>query len=213
MKEIRLVFADDHPVFREGLQAVLATAPGIVVVGESETGTGALELCRDLRPDVVLMDIQMEDMNGIEVTRQLVGEQPELGVLMLTMFEDDESVFAAMRAGARGYLLKGSGRAEILRAVEAAAAGEAIFSPRIAARIRGFFQAQRSSKGAVFTDLTEREREVLDLIAQGLSNPTIARRLSISEKTVRNNVSNIFGKLHFADRAQAIVRSREVGMG
>jgi DNA-binding NarL/FixJ family response regulator len=213
VKEIRLVLADDHPVFREGLQAVLASAPGIVVVGESESGSGALAMCRDLRPDVVLMDIQMEDLNGIEATRQLVAEQPEVGVLMLTMFEDDESVFAAMRAGARGYLLKGSGRAEILRAVDAAAAGEAIFSPRIATRIRGFFQAQRSSKGAVFTDLTEREREVLDLIAQGLSNPAIARRLSISEKTVRNNVSNIFSKLHFADRAQAIVRSREVGMG
>lgn len=214
MSPIRVLIADDHGLFREGVRALLRSRPETEVVGEASTGAEALEAARTLQPDIVLMDIQMPDLSGIEATRRLLVEQPQLGIIVVTMYEDDDSVFAAMRAGARGYVLKGSGQTELIRAIEAVADGEALFSPAIARRLISFFTAARAAAAALpFPDLTEREREVLELIAQGRSNAEIGSRLAISGKTVRNHVSNIFSKLQVADRAQAIVRAREAGMG
>jgi DNA-binding NarL/FixJ family response regulator len=170
-----------------------------------------VEEAASLQPDVVVMDLHMPDLNGIEATRQIVAASPHVGVLVLTMFEDDDSVFAAMRAGARGYLLKGAGQDEILRAVRAVGSGEAIFGPAIAERVLEYFSGPQPA--TAFPELTEREREVLELIARGRNNTEIARHFVLSEKTVRNHVSNIFTKLHVADRAQAIVRAREAGLG
>jgi DNA-binding NarL/FixJ family response regulator len=208
---IRILIADDNPEFREGLHGLLAAQPDLAVVGEAATGAGALTLAARTLPDVVLMDLQMPDLNGIEATRQLTATSPHIGVLVVTMFEDDDSVFAAMRAGARGYLLKGSRKAETLRAIRAVADGEAIFSPAIARRLMGFFASTRPVP-LPFPELTEREREVLTLIAQGRDNQAIADRLFLSLKTVRNHVSNIFAKLQVADRTQAAVRAREAGL-
>ena len=209
---LRVLIADDHPVFRSGLATLLSATDGVEVVGEASSGREAIESARALAPDVVVMDLQMPDLNGIEATREMLGERPDLGVLVLTMFEDDDSVFAAMRAGARGYLLKGAEQAEILRAIHAVGDGEAIFGPGIAQRMIGFFSSA-SKAPEPFPDLTEREREVLELIAQGRDNAEITRRRVVSPKTVRNHVSNIFTKLQVADRAQAIVRAREAGLG
>lgn len=211
---IRVLLADDHALFREGMRALMASLETVEVIGEAETGAKALQLALELRPDVVLMDIQMPDMNGIEATRRLVEASPDTRVIMLTMYQDDESVFAAMRAGARGYVLKGARQQELMRAVQTAAGGGALFSPGIAERILVFFQTSRRDLPLnVFPDLTEREREVLDLIAGGMGNSDIARRLGISGKTVRNHVTNIFSKLHVTDRAQAVVRARKAGFG
>jgi len=207
---LRVVIADDHPLVRSGLQAVLAAAPGIDVVAEASTGTEVVTLARSLLPDVVVMDLQMPDTNGIEATRQIVAANPSVAVLVLTMFEDDVSVFSAMRAGARGYLLKGAEQDEIVRAISAAAHGEAIFGPAIAQRVIDYFASPRAP---AFSELTDREREVLNLIAMGHSNQSIARSLIISPKTVANHVSNIFAKLHIADRAEAIMRARNAGLG
>jgi DNA-binding NarL/FixJ family response regulator len=183
-------------------------------VGEAASGAEAVELARTLRPDVILMDVQMPDMNGLEATRRVLAAHGDVGVIVVTMFEDDETVFAAMRAGAKGYVLKGAGQDELVRAIEAVARGEALYGPRIAERILQFFQVSRRDLPLdAFPDLTEREREVLDLIAGGIGNAAIARRLAIAEKTVRNHVSNIFSKLHVTDRAQAVVRAREAGFG
>ena len=211
---LRVLIADDHPVFRDGLQALLASLPDAEVVGEASTGEEAVEAALLLQPDVILLDLHMPEGNGIEAARRIRQTAPQVGVLVLTMFEDDASVFAAMRAGARGYLVKGANQDEILRAVRAVASGEAIFGPGIARRLIDYFSAAAPGlpQGA-FPELTDREREVLELIAQGLSNPVIAQRLSIAAKTVRNHVSNTFTKLQVADRAQAIVRAREAGMG
>lgn len=211
---IRVLVADDHALFRDGMRALLASLGGIEVAGEAASGGAALELARELRPDVILMDLRMPDMDGLEATRRIVADDPGARVIVLTMHEDDDSVFAAVRAGARGYLLKGARQDELVRAIETVVAGGAIFSAGIAGRILAFFRASRRDLPLnVFPDLTEREREVLDLIAGGLPNSAIARRLGIAEKTVRNHVSNIFSKLHATDRVQVVVRARKAGFG
>ena len=211
METVRVLVVDDHPVFRDGLRALLASAAGVEIAGEAATGQDAVDAAAALQPDVVLMDLHLPGLNGIEATRAIVAASPHIAILILTMLEDDDSVFAAMRAGARGYLLKGAAQDEILRAIEAVASGEAIFGPVIAARVIEYFSARRPPEP--FPDLTDREREVLELIAQGASNPEIARHFVLSPKTVRNHVSNIFTKLQVADRAHAIVRAREAGLG
>jgi DNA-binding NarL/FixJ family response regulator len=207
------LIADDHPAYRRGLQLMLADAADIDLVGEAETGERAVELAGSLVPDVILMDLRMPRLDGIEATRRLARAGSTAAVVVLTMFEDDDSVFAAMRAGARGYLLKGAEQDEIIRAIRAAAAGEAIFGPQIAQRIIAHFAGGAGSMSAAFPSLTEREREVLDLVAAGKGNATIAHDLMISLKTVRNHVSNIFTKLQVSDRSQAIVKAREAGLG
>ncbi len=208
---ISLVVAEDSPPFRAGLRALLASAPDMVISGEAEDGEQAVEMALSLQPDVVLMDVQMPRLNGIEATRRIVRSSPHIAIVVLTMFDDDESVFAAMQAGARGYLLKGALRNEILAAVRAAAAGEAIFGPALAKRMMQYF-AQMKAPGVPFPDLTEREREVLTLISQGRNNTEIAERLVISGKTVRNHITSIFSKLQVGDRAQAISRARDAGI-
>jgi DNA-binding NarL/FixJ family response regulator len=214
MDTIRVLIADDHELFRDGLKALLLTAPDTEVVGEAATGKEAILLAAECQPDVILMDLQMPELDGIEATRHIVRTSPHINVLMVTMFEDDPSVFAAMRAGARGYVLKGAKHDEMLRAIRAVSSGEAIFSPSVAARMMSFFAASRSViPEEVFPDLTNREREVLTLIARGESNADIAHALTISVKTVRNHVSNIYSKLQVADRAQAVIRAREAGLG
>lgn len=214
VENIRILIADDHTLFREGLRALFKSIPDVEMIGEAKTGKEAIDQARRLQPEVVLMDIQMPDMNGIEATRRILHTSPHIGVIIVTMFEDDDSVFAAMRAGARGYILKGADQDEMLRAIRSVANGEALFGPAIATRLMNYFATPKPEKiEEVFPELTNREREVLELIAQGLNNPTIANQLTISEKTVRNHVSNIFNKLQVADRAQAIIRAREAGMG
>jgi DNA-binding NarL/FixJ family response regulator len=214
MGTIRVLIADDHQLFRDGLRALLDSAPDTEVVGEAATGKEAIRLAAENPPDVTLMDLQMPEVDGIEATRHIVDANPEINVLMVTMFEEDQSVFAAMRAGARGYVLKGAKHDEMLRAIRAVASGEAIFSPSIASRMMDFFASSRRVIPAdAFPELTGREREVLGLMARGESNAEIARALTISIKTVRNHVSNIFGKMQVADRAQAVIRAREAGLG
>jgi len=211
---IRLLVVDDHPAFRRGLELMLADVDDIMIAGEAETGLRAVELAEELSPDVILMDLRMPGLDGIEATRRVSHNMAGgAGIVVLTMFEDDDSVFAAMRAGARGYLLKGTNQADIVRAVHAVGAGGAMFGPAVAQRVLDYFAHARSGPAAAFPQLSDREREILDLLAQGLSNSRIAARLSISEKTVRNHVSNIFTKLAVADRAQAVVRAREAGLG
>ncbi|WP_374456394.1 response regulator [Nocardioides sp.] len=210
----RVLIADDHEEFRRGLEALLAAAPALEVVGTAGDGAMAVALALDLQPDVVLMDLHMPRVNGIDATAQIVQSSPHIGVLVLTMMEDEESVFAAVRAGARGYLLKGARRGEITRAVQAVGAGEVIFGPGIADRVMAYFAGARSRpKGDAFPELTDKERVVLGLIAEGKENGEIARQLNLSVKTVRNHASNIFAKLQVAHRAQAIVKAREAGMG
>ena len=215
MENVRVLIADDHRLFREGVRSLLASLANVEVVGEAASGEEAVALSATIQPDIVLMDIQMPGLNGIEATRRILTASPSVGIIVLTMYDDDDSVFAAMRAGARGYLLKGADQSELVRAIQAVANGEALFSPAIAKRLIAFFAGLRNETAAqiAFPDLTDREREVLDLIAQGLNNTEIAQRLFLSGKTVRNHVSNIFSKLQVADRAQAIVRAREAGMG
>ena len=214
MDKISILIADDEPSFRGGLRALLKSADDLTLAGEAASGEEAVRLSALLQPDVILMDIHMPDVNGIEAARRILNTSPHIGILMLTMFEDDDSIFAAMRAGARGYLLKGALKAEVLRAIRAVASGEAIFSPVIAQRLMRYFANIRPTAPAhLFPELTDREREILDLIAQHLTNPEIAERLTLSPKTVRNHLSNIFDKLQVADRAEAILRAREVGLG
>ena len=214
MDRIRILIADDHTLFRDGLRALLLSAPDTELIGEAATGDEAIALAASLQLDVIIMDIQMPGINGIEATRQIAHASPHIGILVVTMFEDDHSVFAAMRAGARGYLLKGANHAEMLRAIRAVGSGEAIFSPAIAIRLMDFFASmQPALPPQVFPELSDREREILNLIAQGCANAEIAERLVLSAKTVRNHISNIFSKLQVADRAQAIIRAREAGLG
>jgi len=211
---LRVLVADDHPFFRDGLRTLLTSSPDTELVGEASTGEEAISLANELQPDVVLMDIQMPGISGIEATRQIVQESPRVRILVVTMFEDDSTVFRAMRAGARGYLLKGANYAEMLRAIKAVGNGEAIFSPGIATQLTQFFADIRpASSPQVFPELSDREREVLDLIAQGHKNSEIAKHLYLSPKTVRNHVSNILSKLQVVDRTQAIIRAREAGLG
>ena len=213
VETIRVLIADDHTLFRDGLRALLASAPEAELVGEAANGDEAVTQAALLQPDVILMDLQMEGVNGIEATRRIVQMSPHVGVLVVTMFEDEHSVFAAMRAGARGYVLKGARHEEMLRAIRAVASGEAIFSPAIAARLMEYFGHLRPQTATqVFPELSDREREVLTLVAQGNKNAEIAERLVLSPKTVRNHVSNILSKLQVADRAEAILRAREAGL-
>ena len=209
---VHVLIADDHPLFREGMRGRLDRVDDIAVVGEAAGGDEAVQLARELAPHVVLMDIKMPGLNGIEATREILRANPSIGVLMLTMFEDDDSVFAAMRAGARSYLLKDSGGEGVVHAIRAVTSGEAVFGPGVAERIVGFFSVPRSSQ-RVFPELTEREEEILSLVAQGKSNQEIAARLFVSVKTVRNHVSNILLKLKVAGRAQAVIRARDDGIG
>jgi DNA-binding NarL/FixJ family response regulator len=211
---IRVIIADDHPLFRDGLRAMFESEPDIELVGEAATGLEAVALAGRLKPDVALMDIKMPDLDGIEATRRVMAESPKTRVLVVTMFEDDDSVLTAMRAGARGYVLKGMRSADAIRAIRAVAEGEAIFSPAIAGRLINMLSGASQAAGpAAFPELTERERQTLQLIAQGHKNAVIAERLHLSPKTVRNYVSSILDKLQLADRSQAIVRARESGMG
>jgi DNA-binding NarL/FixJ family response regulator len=213
---LRVLIADDHPIFRNGLRALLASVSDITVVGEATSGDDAIAQAAALQPDVILMDLQMPGVGGVEATRHILYASPHIRVLVVTMFEDHHSVFTAMRAGARGYVVKGATPDEMLRAIRAVAGGEAIFSPAIAVRLIEFFAAPKPIDPAyllTFPELSAREREILDLVAQGANNAEIAARLVLSPKTVRNHVSNIFSKLQVADRAHAIVRAREAGMG
>jgi DNA-binding NarL/FixJ family response regulator len=211
---MRVLVADDHPMYRYGLRTLLEATPDLEVVGEAATGVEAVSAAATLQPDIVVMDLNMPGLNGIDATRAILRANPGTGVLVLTMFDDDESVFAAMRAGARGYLLKGADKSEIARAVLAVASGEAIFGPAVAQRVIDYFSTARpAGQPPAFPELTEREREILELIAQGHRNPTIAKQLVLSPNTVRNHVSSIFAKLQVADRAQAIIRAREAGLG
>ena len=210
---IRVLLVDDHPLVRGGLRALLASEPVVTIVGEATNGAEAISRALELEPDVILMDLHMLEMNGIEATRQILRAQPRIGIIALTMLEDDDTVFAAMRAGARGYLLKGADEAEVLRAIHAVAHGEAIFSPAIAGRLIQFFASVRPVPPAhLFPELTEREREILGMIARGKSNPEIAEELTLSPKTVSNHVSNIFAKLQVVDRAQAVLRAQQAGI-
>ncbi len=214
MPPLRIVIADDHPLVRSGLRALLMTAEEMEVVGEVATGEEAVTLAASLQPDVIVMDLRMPGVNGIEATRRIVQANPRIRILVVTLFEDDDSVFAALRAGARSYLLKDANEVEVLRAIRAVSSGDAIFSATIAQRLIDFFTSLRLAPTALaFPDLTDREREILTLIAQGRSNTEIAQSLVISMKTVRNYISSIFSKLQVADRAQAIIRAREAGLG
>jgi DNA-binding NarL/FixJ family response regulator len=213
---IRVLIADDHPFFRDGLRVLLETSSDTTCAGEATSGDEVVALAGTIDPDVILMDLKMPGLNGIEATRRITAALPHIAILVVTMFEDDDSVFAAMRAGARGYLLKGADKEEMLLAIRAVARGEAIFGPAIAQRLMQYFAAARpASRTAAdpFPDLTEREREILARLAAGRTNQEIADALFLSVKTVRNYVSNIFSKLQVADRAQAIIRAREAGLG
>lgn len=218
MKPIRVLIADDHVLFREGVHAILKSVPDIEIVGEAGTGQEALTLASELKPDVILMDIQMPDLNGVEATGRIIKTHPDVGIIIVTMLEDDDSLFSAMQAGARGYVLKGADKAEMLKSIRAVVGGEALFGPAIATRLLNLFQYNRAfsknaSLSSPFPDLTVREREILACIARGDTNAEIAERLTISLKTVRNHVSNIFTKLRVVNRAQAAIRARDAGLG
>jgi DNA-binding NarL/FixJ family response regulator len=215
MTNIKLMIADDHKLFREGIKALLAVTDDIEIIGEAEDGNATLKKSRELEPDVILMDINMPGLNGIRATEQILEKQPQMRIIMLTMLEDDASIFHAMRAGARGYLLKGADPDEVLSVIRAVAEGQALFGPAIAARLMNYFKelsAKPAASDAPFPELTERELEILRLISQGLNNQEITQKLVLSPKTVRNHITNIFSKLQVADRAQAIVRAREAGL-
>jgi DNA-binding NarL/FixJ family response regulator len=214
---LRVLVADDHPFFRDGLRVMLEATPDTELVGEAADGVEAVNLAHTLRPDVILMDLRMPGLGGIEATRKILGESPQAGILVVTMIEDDDSVFAAMRAGARGYLLKGADKDEMLLAIRAVGRGEAIFGPGIARRLVQYFASHaavpKQASRVVFPELTDREREILDLIAAGRNNQEIAGQLFLSLKTVRNYVSSIFTKMQVGDRSQAVIRAREAGLG
>lgn len=216
-ERIRVLVADDHPVFRRGMRAILGAEPDTELVGEATDGEEAVARALELRPDVILMDLNMPRVSGIEATRRILEANPDTAILMLTMFEDDKSIFAAMRAGAHGYVLKGADGTEMLRAIHAVASGEAIFSPTITRRLTQYFATPggglKTSSEQAFPNLSEREHEILTFMAEGYTNNAIASRLYLSPKTVRNYVSSIFTKLEVSDRSQAIVQAREAGLG
>jgi DNA-binding NarL/FixJ family response regulator len=211
MTAITVVVADDHSVVRSGLRALLATVDDIDIIGEAATGTEAIQLVDEHLPDVVLMDVQMPNGDGIEATRAITARHPSVSVLILTMYDDDDTVFAALRAGARGYLLKGAEQHDVVRSIVSVAAGHVTLGPGAAERAMAVFAADSPTQ-PLFPELTERERDVLRLVAEGHNNPTIARALYVSPKTIANHVSNILTKLHFADRAEAIVTARRAGL-
>ncbi len=215
METLLILIAEDHPLFRKGMVSLLDTVDGFEVVGEAATGAEAASLAEELQPDVVLMDLQMPGGNGIDATRRISEQSPSVRVLVVTLVDDDDSVFMALRAGARGYVLKDAGEEEMVQAIRAVGRGEAIFSPQVAEKVLAYFASPqpRTAPPRAFPELTDREREVLELIARGHPNPSIARALSLSTKTVGNYVSNVFTKLQVADRAQAIIRAREAGLG
>ena len=214
MEPIRILVAEDHPLFRKGVISLLSSVPDFEVVGEAATGEEAVARAAQLQPDVVLMDLQMPEVNGIEAARRILQESPSVRVLVVTLFEDDDSVFMALRAGARGYVLKDADEEEMVLSIRAVARGEAIFSPAIAERLLAYFAAPKpAAQPQAFPTLTDREREILNLIAQGHPNPSIAKQLHLSTKTIGNYVSNIFTKLQVADRAQAIISARDAGLG
>jgi DNA-binding NarL/FixJ family response regulator len=214
-ERLRILLADDHPMFREGLVSILQAEEGLDIVGQASDGNEAVRLAEDLQPDLILMDVNMPGMNGIEATREIISTSPHIGILILTMFDDDISVFSAMRSGARGYLLKGAHKQEIVRAIQVVGGGEAIFSAVIAQKMMFYFDAMmnKSIGSVLFPQLTDREREVLEWITRDLNNLEISRKLGLSLKTVRNHVSNILSKLQAADRTQAVIMAREAGMG
>jgi DNA-binding NarL/FixJ family response regulator len=209
MTTLRVLIADDHPLYRDGLRAALDAA-GFDMVGEAADGRQAIALGLDLQPDVVIMDLDMPGTGGIEATRRIAHGSPHVGILVLTMLADDDSVFAALRVGARGYLLKGAGQAEIVRAVQTVADGGGVFGASIAGRVMDHFSGRQATEP--FPELTDREREVLAMVAAGHNNNTIAAQLALAPKTVRNHISNIMTKLHISDRAQAIIRARTAGL-
>ena len=214
METVRILIADDHPLFRKGLRTLLVSEPDFEVIGEATTGDEAIAMADASHPDVILLDLKMPGKTGFEAARAISASSPHIHILVVTLFQDDDSIFAALRAGARGYVLKDTSEEDMLRAIHAVASGEAIFSPGVASRIIGFFASSREELPQdVFADLTGREREILELIARGEANTSIAERLSISLKTVRNHVSNIYSKLQVVDRAQAVIRARDAGMG
>jgi DNA-binding NarL/FixJ family response regulator len=213
MTSIRVVIADDHPIVRAGLSALLHSLPDVEVVGVAADGREAVREVITTKPDVVLIDLKMPGIDGIAAIRELARVAPRVAVLVLTMHDDDDSVFAAMRAGARGYLVKGVEQDDIARAIRSVAGGEAIFGPGVAQRVLSLLQAPPSTSAPVFPELTPREHEILDLLAAGLSNAVIANRIGVAYKTVANNVSSIFGKLQVTDRSQAIVTARDAGLG
>ena len=215
MGPVRVLVADDHPVVRSGLTALLGTIDGLVVVGEAADGSAAVREAQLLRPDVVLMDVRMPGLDGLEATRRIRAAVPTAAVLVLTMYEDDATVFTAMQAGARGYLLKGAEQAEIVAAILAVAAGQAIFGPGIASRVLGYFASPPELPGAEdpFPELTPREHDILQLLAEGRRTASIAEALHLSPKTVSNNLTTIFAKLEVADRTAAVIRAREGGIG
>lgn len=211
---IRVLIVDDHQLFRDGLQAIFLLATDIEVVGEASNGKEAIKKAETLQPDIILMDIQMDDMSGIEATRLILKDNPNIFIIMLTMLEGSDSLYAAMRAGARNYILKGADKNEVLRTIRAAAQGEVLLGAQVAERFSSFFHDnQHNQPPSPFPELTEREHEILDLIAQGKSNGDIAEELSIASKTVSNHISNIFNKLQVVDRAQAVIKARDAGMG
>ncbi len=214
-ESVRLLLADDHPMFCEGLVASLESVEHFEVIGQASNGEQAVRMAEELQPDIVLMDVSMPRMNGIEATRQIISSSPHIGILMLTMFDDDYSVFAAMKAGARGYLLKGANKQDIVRAIDVVARGEVIFGSSIAMKMMYYFERMSGKTAAhpLLPKLTEREHEILERIAAGLSNVEISRKLGLTLKTVRNHVSNILNKLQVADRSEAILLAREAGMG
>jgi DNA-binding NarL/FixJ family response regulator len=217
---IHILIADDHLFYREGVRSLLSGVPDVEIVGEASNGAEAVQLASRLNPDVILMDLKMPGMSGIEATHEILRSRPNVGILIVTMFDDDDSVFAMLRAGARGYILKDADQDELLRAIQSVHSGEAIFSPTIAGRMASFFANPPKTRGMAqpgsgesFSDLTEREQEILELIARGQNNSAIANRLSLSLKTVQNYVSNILNKLQAADRVEAMLKAREAGLG
>ena len=213
MNKIRILIVDDHPVFRFGLRSLLSSVPDMDVVAEATSGEEAIQEAERLELDVILMDINLPGINGIEATQKILASNPKIGILILTMFEDD-SVFEAVQAGARGYILKGADPEETLRAIRSVINGEAIFSPTVADRLIHFINSKKeNTTSQIFPELTDRERDVLNLLARGLTNTAIAEKLYLSPKTVRNHVSNIFAKLQVSDRTQAVIKAREAGLG
>jgi DNA-binding NarL/FixJ family response regulator len=210
---LRVLIADDHPVVRGGLRALIDSLEGLEVVGEAADGAAAVREAQLLRPDVVLMDVRMPGLDGVEATRRIRASVPETAVLVLTMYDDDATVFTAMQAGARGYLLKGAEQDDIVAAIRAVVAGQAIFGPGVAARVLGYFASPPTAQTDAFPELTDREREILDLLASGRRTAQIASQLHLSPKTVSNHLTSIFAKLEVADRTAAIIRAREGGLG